>query len=317
MDKVWVIEDPNERLRGRKTTRVPQEVIRSYHKNPAKAYSWSVFFWGGGQVYNHRVVKGLAVFFLIAAFYTATGFTVLSWHDIVRFLQYRGLSVSIFLLIALTLLLCTLIFRAMCCSNAYYRAAKTIDNRFKGTKSRVYPFLCSLLLPGWGQFLNGQPIKGGILAGLSVVSIFSIVTVPVVLLAWKDLEPSSTRFIVESVFTIAFLFLPVIPFVWIFGSYDALKVSLEEWKKEPLLERIKAANNLRSKVRLRSIFRQFKRTVILMLLLGFCLIAVYYYFPWNFYADKLISARLWIRAEGMTLLPDLLGRMFSGVAGAV
>ncbi|MEJ2245437.1 MAG: hypothetical protein P8Y80_05020 [Acidobacteriota bacterium] len=312
MDKVWVIKNPYELPRNRGAGRMQPEAPLSDEKNPAKAYSWSVLFWGGSRFYNNQVVKGLSFLSLMVAFYAGTVLTVLSWRGIVEFLRDHGLSVSVFLLAALMLLLCGLIFRGLCCSNSYHGAAKTRKKRFTGTRSRVSPFLCSLLLPGWGQFLNGQPLKGSVFAGFSVVSCFSLVAVPVVLLAWKDLEPSFARFLVESVFTIAVLFLPLIPFVWILGSYDALKISLDEWKKEPLRERLKAVYGLRrNQVWVRRVFRQIKRTFVLVLFLVFLLTVAYNYFPRRFYAGELASTQSWRQTQGMTLLPGMLGRLLS------
>ena len=315
MDKVWVIANPDELLRDRKIRNLQPETLVSEGKNPGKAYSWSVLFWGGDRFYNKQVVKGLSFFSLMVAFYSGTALTVLFWRDIVLFLQDHGMSVSVFLLVELALLLFVLIFRSLCCSNAYHGTAKTGKKRFTGTRSRMIPFVCSLLLPGWGQFLNGQPIKGSVFAGFWVVSCYSLVTVPVVLLAWKDLAPSSARFLIESIFTVAVLFLPLIPFVWMLGSYDALKVSREVWKKEPLWERIKATYNLRrNQVWVRRVYRQIKRTVVLVLFLALFLIMFYNYFPRRFYTGELISARSWLQAQGLTLLPDLLGKLFPDVA---
>jgi TM2 domain-containing membrane protein YozV len=312
MDKVWVIKNPYELPRNRKAERMQPGAPLPDEKDPAKAYSWSVLFWGGSQFYKNKIVKGLSFLSLMIAFYTGTVLTVLSWRGIVGFLRDHGMSVSVFLLVVLTLLLCGLIFRGLCCSNSYHWAAKTRKKRFTGTRSRVSPFLCSLLLPGWGQFLNGQPLKGSVFAGFAVVSCFSLVAVPVVLLAWKDLEPSSARFLVESVFTIAVLFLPLIPLVWMVGSYDALKISLDEWKKEPLWERLKAAYRLRrNQVWLRRIFRQIKRTLVLVLFLVFFLIVACNYFPRRYYTGEVASARSWMQTQGMTLLPELLGKLLS------
>ena len=314
MDKVWIIKNPEELLRCRKPNPLHTEVPLTDEKDPAKAYSWSVLFWGGGQLYNHQVERGLYFLFLMIGFYTCIVFTVLFWRGIVQFLRGHGMSVSVYLLVAIVLLLCALIFWCMCCSNAYRVAAKARKKRFTGTGNRLLPFLCSLLLPGWGQFLNGQPLKGSVFAGLSVISYFSLVSVSVVLLVWKDLEPSSARFLIESIFTIAILCIPLIPFVWIFGSYDALKVSLEEWKKKPLWERIKMANNYRrNKIWVHRAFCQIKRTFVLVLFLVFSLIVLYNYFPHRFYSVELTSARSWLQTQGMTVLPDLLGRLFHGI----
>ena len=211
MEKVPAIEDLDKLPHSPKTGHVRQEAPFSDEKGPAKAYSLSVLFWGGGQFYNHQIAKGLSIFSLMAVFHSGILLIARYWHNIVLFLQDRGMSVSVFLLIAIGLILCALIFRSLCCSNAYYRVAKARTNRFNGTGSRLSPFLCSLLLPGWGQFLNGQPIKGSIFAGFAVISCFSLISAPVILLSWKDLEPSSARFFVESVFTMSVIFLPLIP----------------------------------------------------------------------------------------------------------
>jgi TM2 domain-containing membrane protein YozV len=311
MEKVWVIEDPDELLRSFRIRYLRPEAPLPDEKDPAKAYSCSVLFWGGGQFYNNQGVIGFCFFLLMFAFYTGTALGVIFWRDIVQFLRQRGVSVSLFLLVALTLQLCALIVWSLSCSNAYHRAAKFRKQRFAGSTSHAFPFLCSLLLPGWGQFLNGQPLKGSIFGGFSVVSYFSLAAVPAILLAWKDLEPSADRFLVEVVFTSAVLFIPLIPFVWIFSSYDALKISLDPMKKDPLWVRIKAANNRRRfQGWVRGVYPQIKRTLVLVLFLGLLLIVLYFYFPQRFYAGELASARSWLQMQGITLLPDLLGRLF-------
>lgn len=315
MDKVWVIPSLDELLREIKDKPAKPQSFISAEKNPAKAYSWSAFFWGGGHIYNNQVKKGLSFLSLMVGFYTGILLTVLSWSGIVQFLQARGMPVSVFLLTALVLLLFGLIFRSLCCSDAYNRTTKTRRNRFTGTKSHAIPFLCSILTPGWGQFLNGQPIKGSILAGFSIVSFFSLITVPAVLLAWKDLEPSFARFLVESLFTISFLFLPIIPAIWIFGCHDALKISLEEWRKESLWDRIRDANNhRRNKVWVRRLFHRLKRTFALVLFLVFFLLMLHNFLPRQFYSNKLDSARCRLQTKGMVLLPELLNRLSLEVA---
>jgi hypothetical protein len=59
MEKVWVIEDPDEYLRPQNTKRLTTESPAPIEKSPAVAYSLSIFFWGGGQIYNDQRVKGL------------------------------------------------------------------------------------------------------------------------------------------------------------------------------------------------------------------------------------------------------------------
>lgn len=313
MDKVWVIPGPDRLLHDMKTKLDQPEPFIQAEKNPAKAYSWSVLFWGGGQFYNNRILKGLSLFFLTAAFYTGIVITVVFWTGIVRFLHDRGMSVSILLLVMFALLFCYLTSRCLCCSCAYYRVARSRKNCFTGTGSRKFPFLCSILLPGWGQFLNGQPLKGSLFAGLSVVSIFSLISVPVVLLTWKDLDPSSARLLIEAIFTVGILFLPLLPFIWIVSSHDALKVSREEWKKKPLWPRARMAGNLwRSRVWVNRLFHRIKRMSLLTLFLAFLLIILNSNSSRQFYSGQLESARSRLQMMNMTLLPDLLGRIPHG-----
>ncbi|MEJ2110746.1 MAG: hypothetical protein P8Z37_12725 [Acidobacteriota bacterium] len=317
MDKVWVIPSLEELLLDTKEKHRQPDPFASQEKNPAIAYSWSVFFWGGGQFYNNRIAQGLSFLVLMAAFYSGIAITILYWPGIVRFLHNRGMSVSVFLLIAFAILLCGLIFRSLCCSDAYNRSLKNRINLFTGMQNRAVPFICSILIPGWGQFLNGQPLKGSIFASFSVVSYFSLIAVPVTLLVWKDLEPSFARFLVESIFTIAIFFLPLIPFIWIWSSYDALKVSLEEWKKQPLWLRIKAAtHHCRNRVWVRRSIKHIKRTFALAMFLVFLLIMLVNYSPGQFYFYELASTRSKLQLKGMTLLPNLLGRMSYKVAAS-
>lgn len=310
MDRAWIIRDSSEPLLRSKDKLTQSDSPVSNEKNPAKAYSWSVLFWGAGHLYNNQILKGLSFLFLMGVSYTGIVMTVLFWTEIVSFLQNRGRSVSFFVLIALALLFCALIFGCLCGGDAYRSTASTRKSRFAGSESSFFPFLCSILLPGWGQFLNGQPRKGSVFAALSVVSYFSLIAALVTLLVWKDLEPSSARFLVESIFTIAVLYLPLVLFVWIFSGYDALKVSLEEWKKQPIRERIMAVNYLwRNKIGLRWIFRRIKQALALVLLLIFFLIMLNNHFPRRFYSSELTAAQTWLQSQGMTLLPDLLEKL--------
>ena len=57
LEKVWVIEDPDEQLQRRKARRLTK--ILADEKNPAKAYTLSLLFWGVGQNYNDQRGKGL------------------------------------------------------------------------------------------------------------------------------------------------------------------------------------------------------------------------------------------------------------------
>lgn len=180
--------------------------------------------------------------------------------------------------------------------------------------SRVYPFLCSLLIPGWGQHLNGQPVKGSIFFCCLIFSLFSIISIPAALLAWPSLEASGARTILEGIFTLMLLSAPLIPLLWIVGSFDALKVSIDDLKKERLLDRIKCANNRRRTQGLvRGVFPHFRSTLFLLLFLAFLVLITDHAVPEHFYRDQLMDAQAWLRSRGMTIVPVLIGRLLSGM----
>ncbi len=315
MEKVWEIKDPDQYLHPQKKKRITRELPPS--KNPARAYTLSLFFWGGGQSYNEQRGKGLLFQLSLIIFCLGIALSLIYWKPLLEFLHSHGLSNADTFLGTEVLFFFILIFWMYNAGDAYHMAAKTGRKPFRGVHSRVYPFLCSLLIPGWGQFLNGQPIKGSIFSGFSILGLFSLVSIPSVFVAWPFLEISETRFVVEEILLLTVLFAPLIPFIWLFGSYDALKVSLDDLKKEPFFERIKSANNRRrTQGWVRGVFPQIKSTVVLGLVLIFLLIAAYHYVPalLNYYQDQLSDIQAGMQKQGMTILPELINKLLSLMA---
>jgi len=315
MEKVWVVEDPDEQLQRRKTRRLAK--VLADEKSPARAYTLSLLFWGVGQNYNDQRGKGLLFQLFMLAFCTGAILSLFFKDSLFQFLRSHEISAArVFILVEL-LLFCSLIFWTCNAGDAYHTAKKSRTRPFSGMQSRVYPFLCSLLVPGWGQFLNGQPIKGSMYAAFAVLGLFSIISIPAILMAWPYLEASETRFIVEEIFTLAVLFAPLIPFIWIFGSYDALKVSFDDLKKEPFFDRIKYANNRRrTQGWVRGVFPHIKSTIILGFFLIVLVVVIYHTFPEDFYRDQLMDAQAWLHKQGMTMVPELIGRVLSVMARA-
>jgi TM2 domain-containing membrane protein YozV len=310
MEQVWVIEDPDELPKVRKTKPSRKDNPIKAGKNPAVAYSLSMLIWGAGQRYNHRRGKGAA--FMVLMFFAGVGtlLALLYREDLILLLAVLGVSRSSSFLLAETMLLGLLIFWTYNAGDAYHQTRKGQKTSFTGVSSRVYPALCSLLVPGWGQFLNGQPVKGSVFMGFSVIGLFSIITLPLVYMAWPSLEHSDTRSLVEVIFVCTILFTPIIPFLWIFGTYDALQISLDEYRKEPLWERMKAANN-RRRVQgwMRGVFPQIKGTIALGLFLTLLVMIVRDYFPVSYYQEVLASTRMLLAEHGMTMLPDLMDKL--------
>jgi TM2 domain-containing membrane protein YozV len=315
MVKVWVIQDPDEQLQGHKTRRLTKEALPSDGKNPAAAYSLSMLCWGAGQIYNDQRGKGLLFLFTMIIFFTGTVLSLVYGKSLLQVLRSHKFSVVDVFLIAELLFFCALIFWTYNAGDAYHTAVKARTMPFAGIQSHAYPFLCSLLLPGWGQFLNGQPMKGSMYAGFSVLGIFSFVSIPSIILAWPSLEAVETRFIIEEIFALTVLFAPLIPFIWLFGSFDALKVSLDDIKKESFFDRITYANNRRrTQGWVQGVFPHIKSTIALGLFLIFLVIVIDRSFPRNYYCDQLTYAQARLQEQGMTIVPELIGRVLSLMA---
>jgi hypothetical protein len=189
---------------------------------------------------------------------------VLFQGPLLRYLRAHGIFLSEAFFGAEVLAFFVILFWQFNAGDAYHGAAREKRRPFKGVLSRTSPLLCSLLVPGWGQFLNGQQLKGSIFSSLSVVSFFSILSVPATLLAWPFLDASEHRFYIDAILAASLLFLPLVPLIWLFAGYDAFMVSSDELLKESFWERIKAANNRRrTQGWVRGVFSRFKPAFVL------------------------------------------------------
>jgi TM2 domain-containing membrane protein YozV len=312
MEKIWEIEDPDERPRRRKTKVVIAAERSRLEKDPAKAYSLSLIFWGGGQLYNDQLVKGALFLFAMVLTYGGAVLSIIYRAAILRFLRVHEVSLAGACLSVQVLMLCVLLFWTYNAGDAYHTAGRTRKTSFHGVQSRLYPALCSLLVPGWGQFLNGQPVKGSIYAALSVIGFFSALMITVTFLAWPLLDVSDTRYIVEGVAAVALFIVPLVPPLWALSCYDALRVSLDDYLKEPLRERIKAANNRRrTQGWVQGLFPQIRMTAVFFLFLVFLAVLAYYYIPLDYYVERLTRVQERLARRGMTILPELIQRVLS------
>ena len=314
MEKVWVVKDPDQFFSSQETRRIARELSPRVEKNPAVAYTLSLFFWGAGQVYNGQKEKGLWFLFSMLLSCTGAVLSLVYWKPLLHVLRSYDISCLSIFMAAEVLLFCALVFWNYNAGDAYHTAVRARAMPFTEVPSRVYPLICSLLIPGWGQYLNGQPVKGSIFICFSIFSLFSVVSIPATLLAWPSLEASAARTTIEGIFTLMALFAPLIPLLWISGSFDAFKVSIDDLKKEPLLDRIKYANNRRRTQGLvRGVIPHIRSTIFLILLLALLYIISSHTVPKHFYCDQLADAQTWLRKRGMTIVPALIGRLLSGM----
>jgi TM2 domain-containing membrane protein YozV len=274
-----------------------------------------MFYWGGGQLYNDQIAKG-AVFLItmvLLLVFTVLGAT--NSDESLKFLRESRISLSdAFLYLEIALFLITL-FWVVNAGDAYHHARRMRKTPFRGVSSRLTPLLGSLVLPGWGQFLNGQQLKGSLFNGLAVVGIFSVLSIVLTFLAWPLLDASDSRFLVEGISAVCIIIVPFVPLLWLFSAYDALRVSLDDLKKEPVWERIKAAYyRCRSQGLVRGVVPHIRLTLLLVLFLVFFTIVIQHSFAKGFYVDWLTQLRSYLSSRGMTIVPELINRILEFLA---
>lgn len=306
---VWVLDDSQARSVSPKTVSSGR-----LERNPAVAFSLSLLFWGGGQVYNRQRGLGFLSILMMANVYTTLALTVVYWEFITSSLKAVYItSFEVFAACGILYLL-GLTFWAFNSVYAYHKAARTRTNPFRGIDNRLLPPLCSFLVPGWGQFLNGQPKKGGLLllfalAGHFVLSVFLLIP-----LLWPVLEADMDRLFLEKIMATAVILVPLVVLMWGFGIYDALRVCLDPVKKEPLQKRFGyAMNRVRIKGWKNTIVFRAKLAFMFVLFLVLSLTLSYYYFPQRDYVVMLQNLRLQLSEQKMVLLPNLIDQFLQTV----
>jgi TM2 domain-containing membrane protein YozV len=308
MEKIWEIKDIDSYLRPRKKQR-PGNAASPIQRDPARAYTLSLLFWGAGQTYNQEYGTALAFRLLLIAFGVSAVVAAIFHETLLLFLQARHLVSQSFLYVEVLVLVLLGLWVDLA-GDAYRAAARSRMKRYAGIRSRVLPCLCSLLVPGWGQFLNGQPFKGSFFSALAAMGFFSLASIPAVLMAWPFLEPDGARMIIEDIFFVTVLATPLVPALWLFSIHDALLVSLDDYRKEPWVERFRAANNRRrTQGVVQGVAPWIGRAILLSLVFIFCMIVVVQNFPAAYYARLLESSRRELAESGMTMLLDFLARV--------
>jgi TM2 domain-containing membrane protein YozV len=308
---VWVLEDPDERPRVHKKPAVapPQP-----QKNPAVAFTLSLLIWGTGQIYNRQGKLGFLLILLMVNFYMDP---VLIWvyrESLTLFLGTVTITSSQRLMAIGAFYLSGLIIWLFNAEHAYYGANKTRTDVFRGIENSLLPVVCSLLIPGWGQFLNGQAKKGTLLLPLTLIGLFAVPALAIIPLFWPRLDTATDRFFWETVLVAVLALSPLILLIWPLSSFDALKVSLDDTKKEPVLKRLEYANNRRRMYGWgRGVFPYFKQTLILGLFLVFSLAVAYYQFPRDYYVARLQSLQVQLSQQHLVLIPRLIDRFLQDV----
>lgn len=311
-DRVWVLEDPDERPSIRK--KPASDGASRPQKNPAVAFTLSIFVWGGGQFYNHQGNIATLLILLMVNFYLDPA---LMWiYREPLFTLLRGLAITPSqMLAAITICYFSgLLIWLSTAEQAYRRTAAGRTDQFRGVNSAWIPTVCSSVLPGWGQFLNGQAEKGALFLLVALLGFFAVPSILVIWLFWPALETSADRLFWERVLVAIICLTPAIALLWPLNCFDALKISLDETKKEPVLKRLEYANNRRRMFGWgRGVFPCFKQTLVFALFLILCSTFAYYFFPQDYYVALLQRLQVELSQQHMVLIPQLIDRLLHQV----
>jgi TM2 domain-containing membrane protein YozV len=307
-DRVWVLEDPDEQPRVRKkpTAALPTRA----QKNPAAAFSWSILFWGGGQIYSGQGGVGTFLLLLMVNFYAHPVWVWLYREPVLAWLKGFAVTPSQMLEAATLFYLSGLLVWLSSAEHAYLRACTTRSTPFRGIDSAWLPVTCSVLLPGWGQFLNGQGKKGTLFLLIALAGFFAVPTALGIWIAWPSLDTAVDRLFWEKVLVVLLLTVPAVLLIWPLSGFDALKVSRDETKKEPLLKRLEYANNRRRMFGWsRGVFPFFKRTAVFVIILVLFSTIAYYYGPRDYYVARLQHLQIQLSQQHMVLIPQFIARL--------
>jgi TM2 domain-containing membrane protein YozV len=312
-EKVWVIDDSDDPFERHVPRGKAFEKPERVEENPAIAFSLSIIIWGGGQFYNGRWKEGGMFLLLMVNFILFPSVVVLCWDDLRPLVKVLPVSTSMGVSAILTCYLAGLCIWLYGARQAYVTATREMKGRFKGVTNTLLPPFCSFLVPGWGQFLNGQGKKGTFFLFVACAGFFMTAAIPGIFFLWQSLEPTVLRRFLEWVLAVCLAYSPFILLLWLFGIIDALKVCLDDLKKESVRKRIECARN---RLQLNGWQKTVFRGVIRFALLGFSLVLsiaiASHFFPRDFYLQQIGRVQNDLKAKQMTVIPrlidDVLGR---------
>jgi TM2 domain-containing membrane protein YozV len=223
--KVWVLDDPWEKGWTLALAPNPAGVVSAAppdieQGSPVAAFSLSLVVWGGGHFYLGKSRPGSIYLATMVLFYAALTAMAVFPGATGRWLL---LERPILLVAALIGLLVGLLVWGGNAVDAYYRAVSLRTAPFLGLDRCLWPVSASLLLPGWGQFLNGQPKKGILFLLGTLCGAYSALLLIAAGRFWSVIGMSPCRKFIEISLIAAAASVPLVLILWIASAYDAFQ----------------------------------------------------------------------------------------------
>jgi TM2 domain-containing membrane protein YozV len=312
--KVWVIDDVRQggtpaRSRMEKQTENRFDPSVS-DKNPAVAFSLSMLVWGSGHMYIREFGLGSIFMGCMILFYSAIAAIVTFRDSAIRFVSESFIAAPAFIVAAVLFVILGIFCWLCSAAHAYFKTTSLRSEDFRGASNEFWPLLCSLLFPGWGQFVNGQPRKGLFFLVFGATGLFSVSFVIIALSAWPLLSSGPDRFALEILLYAAFSAIPVSLLMWMASAHDSFWSCREPVRKRPFRTRWQFA---RDKIRTHGITRflmpQIKGTAKIAALLAVSILAGSHFFPKAYYREELERIRVELLNQQMEVIPEMVGRV--------
>jgi hypothetical protein len=277
-------------------------------RDAARAASLSLFLWGGGQLYNGQRAIADWLLLLQVLFFGVIAVGAIFWSRLAGWLDwYFRLDTTGPAVLALLFVwgAAGWIWGAL---QAYREADRRSPERFAGKEREGSAALCSLAVPGWGQYLNGQPRKGATFQALVLLEGLAWLTLLAAYSGFESLQRPENRAVVEQALLWAAAAVPLLAFAHVLSAYDALKVARYPGLRQGPWLRMKFAwTRYRTGTarQLPSAKRRIRALVLILLLVTADVVAIFYS-PRSFYANQAAWLARHLRGKGMVQVPALL-----------
>ncbi|MBN1140726.1 MAG: hypothetical protein JXB25_02845 [Deltaproteobacteria bacterium] len=301
---VWVIDDPV--LKGVSPLELgaggeagaakggAAPLSETARKNPACAFSLSLLAWGSGQMYLGRWRQGLFYLGTTVLFFAGIAGVAVCWERVAPL--FKAMPELFF--VAHGLFLAGLLFWLFNAVEAYYRALRTRGGQFVGVERMIWPLGGSVLFPGWGQFLNGQPRKGIFFLLFGMAGVFSLGALVLIRQVWPLFPIPEQRHLMEICLIGAVALIPLVVLLWLVSIYDAFRAR-EKFPGSGWRARI-AWRSSQDRGFLGELVPHCSALLGLMLAISLGM----QFYPKPYYVTALKNLRLEMLHGGMTILPQ-------------
>jgi TM2 domain-containing membrane protein YozV len=314
--KIWIIDDLEAEEAcalpeaGRDRRRGHASDATCPARNPALAFSLSMLVWGSGQIYVREYRLGFKFLGCMILFYSAIAWLVISGESAAPMLFDTPVPAPVLIIVLVIFITSSVFFWLHSAVGAYYKAASLKTEGFRGVGNAFWPLLCSLLFPGWGQFLNGQPRKGLFFLFFGASGFSAILLCSVAPYIWPALSSRPDRFVFEIYLSAALLFLPLCILLWVVAAHDAFWTCKEPVRKRPWGTRVAFARERISTHGFgRFLIPKIKAVAISVVMLTVVVLAGKQYFPREYYQQSLQRIRVEMLNNQMHLTPRLLEKV--------